>query len=286
MTPAPEPPLRRLPIPVRPIRCETIGSFLTRLAYANDLRIPHLLDLTAIARHERWVITPATEDHHGWSPSTPHRIAALTGRPLTSLATAFPVVAEFLSPEPATAVTPEARLLRACRHCTAARNITGMVIVRARPHDYLCIRHRLWHHGIGDVDLTAIPEVVDAQRRHNRQVRTFAPGTVAHAHRQAHDVIDGWLAECWHPALTSRWQHRLQLMHAEGARHPSPQISIITHPELLSVAGLLLASSRRHLDLGKEATARLGFPCRPCPRDPLARQLTRHPRQPKAGKLR
>ena len=37
--------------------------------------------------------------------------------------------------------------LRACGHCTAAKNVTGMVIIRARPCDYLCLRHQQWLRG-------------------------------------------------------------------------------------------------------------------------------------------
>lgn len=270
----PAEPLRRLPIPVRPFHRETIGSFLTRLAHTNDLRVPHLLELTAIASREPQEITPATDDHHGWSPSTPHRIAALTGRPLSNLAVAFPVIAEFLAPAPATPAPSAAKLLRACRYCAAARNITSMIIVRARPQDYLCIQHRLWHHGIGDVDLTAIPQLVDAQRRHNRRVRTLLPAAIAQAHQQARDIIDEWLTEPWQPALIEHWQQRLPVLHAAGARHPSPQLNVVTHPELLAVADLLLTAANRHLNLENEAAARLGIPYRPHPGDPLTHLLT------------
>jgi hypothetical protein len=33
-------------------------------------------------------------------------------------------------------------LLRACGRCTAAKKVTGMVILRARARDYLCLRHQ------------------------------------------------------------------------------------------------------------------------------------------------
>jgi len=279
----PAEPLRRLPIPVRPFHRETIGSFLTRLAYTNDLRVPHLLERTAIASREPREITLATDDHLGWSPSTPHRIAALTGRPLSNLAVVFPVTAEFLAPAP-TPAPSAAKFLRACRYCAAARNITSMIIVRARPQDYLCIQHRLWHHGIGDVDLTAIPQLVGAQRRHNRRVRTLLPAAVAHAHQRARDIIGEWLTEPWQPVLIERWQRRLPLLHAAGARHPSPQLNVVTHPELLAVADLLLTAAHRHLNLENEAATRLGLPGRPQPGDPLTRRLTQpaeHPRRTK-----
>ena len=135
MTPPPDPELpRRLPFPTRPFHRETAGSFLTRLAYDNNLRIPHLLALAGIATYTR-SFTPATDDTRGWSAQTPDRIAALSGRSLPEMAAAIPALAM-------TAAT-SSRPLRACPRCTAAKNITGIVIIRARPHDYLCIRHRL-----------------------------------------------------------------------------------------------------------------------------------------------
>lgn len=54
---------------------------------------------------------------------------------------------------------PDTTLLRACRHCTAGRNVTGMVIIRARASDYLCIRHQQWLRGIHRPSLAALPEV-------------------------------------------------------------------------------------------------------------------------------
>ena len=110
--PAAAEPLRRLPVPVRLIARETIGSFLTRLAFANSLHVPHLLTLAAITTDQR-SYSPATDDTRGWSESTPGRIAALAGRPLPELAAAIPLLA--------TMTPADTAPLRACGHCTAAK---------------------------------------------------------------------------------------------------------------------------------------------------------------------
>jgi hypothetical protein len=275
MPPPPEP-LRQLPFTARPFRRETIGSFLTRLASANRVRIWHMLHLTAISVREQREFTPATDDWTGWSPSTPHRIAALAGRPVGSLAAAFPAVGQFLA-DPARPPSPQAgKLQRACRHCAAARNITSMVIVRARPHDYLCVRHRLWHHGLRDIDLRPLPQVTDAQRQHDRHVRKLPASDIADAHQQARDIIEEWATRSWHPDLTGQWQHRLRLIGAGGTRHPSPWLDAVTHPELLTVASLLLTARSRAADAEREAQARLGFAYQPFPGEPLTQSL-RHP---------
>ena len=235
MTPSPEPP-RQLPFTPRPFRRETIGSFLTRLACANRIRIWHLLQLTAINVQEQREFTPATDDWLGWSPSTPHRIAALTGRPLAALSAAFPAIAGSQA-QPACPPAPQAgKIQRACRHCTAAQNITSMVIVQARPHDYLCVRHDLWHHGIRDIDLRPLPQVTDAQRRH-------------------------------------QWQYRLRIIGAADARHPSPWLNAVTHPELLSVASMLLSARHRDINAEREMQSRLGFPYQAYPGEPLTLSL-------------
>lgn len=103
----PAEPLRQLPFTPRPFRRETISSYLTRLASANRIRIWHMLQLTAISAQQQRGFTPATDDWLGWSPSTPHRIAALAGRQLAALTAAFPAVAGFLA-DPARPPAPHA----------------------------------------------------------------------------------------------------------------------------------------------------------------------------------
>lgn len=283
MTPWAEP-LRQLPFTARPFRRETIGSFLTRLASANRIRTWHMLQLTAISIQQQRGFTSATDDSRGWSPSTPHRIAALAGRPLASLTAAFPAVKEFLTQPARPPILQAGKIHRACRRCAAAQNITSMVIVRARPHDYLCIRHCLWHHGIRDIDLRPVPQVTDAQRRHNQHVKTLPASDVARAHQQARDIIDEWITWSWQPALIGQWQHRLRLIGAAHARHPSPWLNAVTHPELLAVASLLLAARQRDIDAEREAPSRLGFPYQPCPGEPLALSLLNSgKRQPLLG---
>ena len=156
-----------------------------------------------------------------------------------------------------------------------------MVIVRAQPHDYLCARHSLWHHGIRDIDLRPLLQVTDAQRRHDQRVKTMPTADVADAHQQARRIIDEWIAWSWHPALTGQWQHRLRLIGAGNPRHPSPWLNAVTHPELLTVASLLLAARHRSIDTEREVPARLGFPYQAYPGEPLTLSLTQlQKRQP------
>jgi hypothetical protein len=170
--------LRRLPVAVRPAGRETIGSFMTRLARANSLRIPHLLALAAISGTRDF--TPATDDTRGWSRPTPERIATLAGRPLPALAAAIPLLATMT---PATSPP-----LRACGRCTAAKNINGMVIIRARPGDYLCTRHQQWLRGPHRPGLAALPEVIAAQHRHDKRTQALPDAGTARAYHLASDI--------------------------------------------------------------------------------------------------
>jgi hypothetical protein len=264
---APDEPPRRLPVPVRLIARETIGSFLTRLAFANSLRVSHLLSLAGISRARPF--TAATDDDAGWSASTPDRIAALAGRALPELAAAVPLLAGLAPAGTA--------LLRACGHCTAAKNVTSMVIVRASPRDYLCIRHQRWLRGIRRPSLAALPEITESQRRHDKHTANVPEQDIARAHEQAREITGQWLTSGWHPALTERWQYRHHRL-AAAARSPEAVLAdVITHPEMLAVATLLISSQRTPGTPPRDIASRLGFPypSHPHPLDPLQKHLAR-----------
>jgi hypothetical protein len=262
--------VRRLPVSARLIARETIGSFLTRLAFANSLRVPHLLALAAVTTDTR-SFSPATDDTRGWSESTPDRIAALAGRPLPELAVAIPLLA--------TMTPADTALLRACGHCTAAKNVTGMVIIRASVRDYLCPRHQLWLRGIHRPSLAAVPEVTDSQRRHNRRTAIVRDQDITQAHRQARDITGQWLASGRHPALTERWQNRHRRLTAALPGPETVLADVITHPEMLAVARLLISSHRSPGIRPRDIADHLGFPypSRPHPLDPLQNHLSQLP---------
>lgn len=260
--------LRQLPVPVRPVARETVGSFLTRMALANSLRVPHVLALTAISSSQRY-FSPATDDTRGWSESTPERIAALACRALPDLAAAIPLLA--------TRTPAAGALMHACRHCAAAKNITGMMIIRARPGDYLCTRHQQWLRGLRLPSLAALPELAASQRRHDRRTREVPDAEIARAHQQARDITAEWLESGWHPVLTDRWHERNRRL---AAAIPGPEIlhtDVITHPEMLAVTRLLITAQHSPGTRPGDIAGRLGFPypSRPHPLEPLRTCLSR-----------
>jgi hypothetical protein len=166
--------------------------------------------------------------------------------------------------------------LRACGHCTAAKNVTGMVIIRARARDYLCLRHQQWLRGIHRPSLAALPEVTHSQRRHDRHTGNVPDEDIARAHLQARDITGQWLAAGWHPALTERWRDRHRRLSAALTGPEAALTEVITHPEMLAVARLLIASQHAPRTSPGQISASLGFdyPSRPHPHDPLHRRLS------------
>jgi hypothetical protein len=255
-------------LPARLIARETIGSFLTRLAFANSLRIPHLLALAAITTGQR-SFTPATDDTRGWPESTPGRIAALAGRPLAELAAAIPLLA--------TMTPADTAPLRACGHCTAAKNVTGMVITRARARDYLCLRHQQWLRASTAPAWRPCPKSPAASAATTGAPRTSPTRTLrAPAGRPGTSPASGW-----HPDGIPRSPSAGRTGTAAWPPcSPGPEAvltDVITHPEMLSVARLLISSHRSPGIRPWEIAARLGFryPTSPHPPDPLQNHLSR-----------
>jgi hypothetical protein len=154
------------------------------------------------------------------------------------------------------------------------------VIIRARPRDYLCVRHQQWLRGIHRPSLAALPEVAESQRRHDRRTMDVPDQDITRAHRQAQDITGQWLAAGWHPALTERWLGRHRRLAAAIGEPQLVLTDVITHPEMLAVARLLISSQRTAGIRPQEIAARLGFPYpgSPHPLDPLQSHLSRLPR--------
>jgi hypothetical protein len=165
-----------------------------------------------------------------------------------------------------------------------------MVIIRASPRDYLCVRHQRWLRGIARPSLAALPEVPESQRRHDRRTAPVPDQDIARAHEQARDITTQWLEAGWHPALTERWQNRHHRLSAAIHRPEAVLADVITHPEMLAVAGLLISSQRTPGTPSRDIASRLGFPypSRPHPLDPLQKRLARlaqvMPDQPRPDK--
>ncbi len=235
-----EPP-RRLPVTITPFTAETIGSFLTRLARENSLRIKTLIQWLGPPLTRRQ-ITPVTDTMAHWQSTNLIRLEHLTGRPLNRLALALPALTDTLAGRES---DPTSSVIRACRSCTAAKGIAPPVYRRARPHEHLCQRHRRWLRAATDTDLTRAPEVLTAQNQLNALAgRHDEDAMISDALREAHKVISAWLTRTWHPALNQRWDSRLSSLLGQDAPRPSAPaatVPAVIHPEVVTITSAILS---------------------------------------------
>ena len=77
--------------------------------------------------------------------------------------------------------------------------------------------------------------------------------------------------------MTERWQHRHHRLAAAVPRPEAVLADVITHPEMLAIARLLISSQRTPGIRSKDIADRLGFPypIRPHLLDPLQKHLSR-----------
>jgi len=227
--------LRRLPVTLGPVHDETLGSYLHRLAVANNRPASFLARLLGPLPPE---FSPLSNTTTGWNSHSPDHLATLSGRPTPHLARALPALAEFLSPHGPGQRT-ERLISRPCRCCTARRSPTASVVITLSPaHVHLCPRHQLWTRSTHDIPLAALPEVIKAQRRLDQ---------LARRHRQtrraldlARKIVEDWSASGMPIDLGKEWTDRLDRVEAlavskkisvEDRSHLAafPEIVVLTH---------------------------------------------------------
>ncbi|MDJ0347538.1 TniQ family protein [Streptomyces sp. H10-C2] len=227
--------LRRLPVTLGPVHDETLGSYLHRLAVANNRPASFLARLLGPLPPE---FSPLSNTTTGWNSHSPDRLATLSGRPTPHLARALPALAELLSPHRPGQRT-ERMISRPCRCCIARRSPTASVVITLSPvHVHLCPRHQLWTRSTHDIPLVALPEVVEGQRRLDQ---------LARRHRQtgraldlARKIVEDWSASGMPIDLGTEWTDRLDRVEAlavskkisaEDRSHLAafPEIVVLTH---------------------------------------------------------
>jgi len=160
----PDPP-RPLPRTVIPVCGQYYLDYISRLADANHLE---LLELTeALDDPAAVILDPGRRRQH-----QQERLAAAAGQPLARIARLYWDDAGLYLRDP----DGFRQLLRpACRRCTARRGITAPIACRLPPHQTVCRRHRLWtglaaRTHAAQLDIGPLPEILQAQRRHDAQL--------------------------------------------------------------------------------------------------------------------
>jgi hypothetical protein len=258
-------PPRLLPIPLTPLHHELLGSYLHRLAEANHLTIQALAHEIGPGRYH----ARDTESLSGWTPRTVSRLAALTGTGTAALLRALPVLqkitSQVLNPPaaPPGAITAS-RHTHACRLCAARHGVIGMAIVRAFPHQRICLRHSRWHGG-GDQRMLwpLLPETLQANQRHRRLVRQHALPAISQDHLHAQTLTRQWLTRNGPPELQRRWQRRLDLLgedtYGDPNRPGTDRIELVTYPETVTLTSLIASKHTTPGGFLTEAARRLGI---------------------------
>jgi hypothetical protein len=231
--------LSRLPDPVPPARHELAASYISRLATIHGLDINDL-----------WVQVTRREDSGGLRRVViPERLVALTGRSIHDFAGALP---ELRDPEPDWAMFRHQPQI-GCQRCDAKH--PGGPVTRILPHHrYVCTGHRLWI-GPPDInrpaaDLSHLPAVVQAQRRHMRILRT-------HGWAATYDTMLTAFTFCGHigslpvPPRNRRhvwhtWDARAHVLIPAGNEHKTFNTSKLfaaVYPEAVDLAVIIASPS-------------------------------------------
>jgi hypothetical protein len=237
-------PPRPLPRTAAPVPGEYYLDYISRLAGASHLDLAELTG--ALDDAAAVTLDPGHRRQH-----QQERLAAAASQPLARIARLYwDDPGDYLR-------DPERfrRILRpACRHCTARHGITGPVACRLPPHLTVCRRHRLWigsaaRTHAGQLDISPLPEILRAHRRHLAQLRHHNWQDVEAAVSDATRAIYGALrGGTWIPGQRQRlrqlapgtWDQALAGVlgnHGRQDDNPGqPAIQIAIYPDVVWLA--------------------------------------------------
>jgi hypothetical protein len=232
--------LRPLPRPVRPMRNETLSSYLRRIASANRLDSDELRSYVAADNHKRARVPL-------------DRLAVLSGQPRLALQRA---IFEFWPPagDPAEHGRPSLHSPEriACTLCMARRDVRSVAIVRLNVEDLLCQRHLRW---LGDSSrsiednqpaLATQPDIVKANRLHRLVIRRHGRTIADAAFRDAQEVCAGWRRRCEH---NEGFQQLMSRFHPGQWRafETDPTVEAAAYPQTVALTRILASPTLREM---------------------------------------
>jgi hypothetical protein len=186
------------------VQDETLTSYIERLAAANHSQVVSLVDYLNPGASQpdgplHWAIRS-----NKVAPRAPlATLATASGFSVTVLAYALPELRD--QHHSATDLKVEGRNVYgnpntrrlACRHCMAAKRISHPVTLWMRHDQNVCRCHSLWvgpgaQRPSDQIELSRTPEVIHAQRRHNRLLRRHDRVQVQRAFADAAHISDRW----------------------------------------------------------------------------------------------
>jgi TniQ len=249
MTPRWPPLPRRLPRTLAPLRHETYASYLSRLAAANRVSFD---DLDEIAHLD--------DD----DPATVDQLAALTGHPASALLHAIPELFHHRAIDTTALAsgcpTPKQfinDIRPPCRRCAAASGADPDIARVWATHDVnICVRHRLW---IGDgndqpahqLDLRPCPDIVQAQIRHQRILRSRGRPAARAAFHAAHGL---WANMSAAPGYTRQRDARTPCVCAQASATTAEEAvnNAATYPETVAFTAILASPCWRAIALSRK----------------------------------
>jgi len=246
MTPRWPPLPRRLPRTPAPLRHETYESYLARLAAANSLSFDDLDEIAHLYDDD-----PAGLD----------QLTALTGYPAAALLHAIPALfhhqAAGTTALDGTSPTPREfinDIRPPCRRCAASAGADpGTARVWAAHDACVCVRHQLW---IGEgndqpshqLDLGSHPDIVHAQIRHQRIVRSRGRPAARDAFNAARGL---WLTMSTTPGYSSQREARTARVRAQASAEEAVS-NAVTYPETVAFTAILASPHWRAIVLSRK----------------------------------
>lgn len=254
-------PPQQLPVKVRPLRLETLTSYATRLAAANELARPTTLIRALGHPHGNLTATTMHDYDLALNPLALAQLETFTGIPTTRLRKSLPAV-NHRTDLPGD--LPRTRLIRCwdlrppCDGCAA--RVPGTPTIRTYQHQFppICVRHRRWLDGDkvhSQIDLTKASEIITAHRRYLRLHDRIAVDAEAREwfRRQlftATEIVKAWVIPSRHdhPRLHQTWTARPAAVHPWlTIAYPS---DVLVFPEAVALAEIITDLNwRRHVTM-------------------------------------
>ncbi|WP_018586204.1 TniQ family protein [Salinispora arenicola] len=247
---------QRLPVRVRPMRGETVISYVFRLADANDLARPTIL-LGALGRPTRGLTRSLVNDFDiRVNQHSLDRLETFTGIPAARLRKALPGLHRLddTLPEEIPAFRPSRAwgLHDYCDQCAARLPAQHTIRVYSLYFPKLCRKHRVWF--ADRTDLTNTPEIITAHRRYGRLLA--ATGDRQWAYGQLHratQIIMDWAPHSYRlvPRLHERWEARGKAL--PGFHTPHNPTHLLVYPEAVALTEVFCDLEwRRHIAMVRE----------------------------------
>ena len=238
-----------MPFQVRPIRGETTLSYVFRLATTNELIKPTTLlrsigQPSSNAQPHQYMLRDGFEVELN-APAL-QRLVVFAGIPLQRLRRCLPLPAFTGAADdhgtPRLAMVGAVSQTRShCTLCIARLPRTPPIKVYHGHAPVICPRHHRWL-GIptapGQFDLSNTPEIVTANRRRDRLLRSLHdPRWTDTQFRAAEWVTTSWSGmahQLWHRPLTERWKQRSTSIATAAGRTPPERLVVLPETAVLA----------------------------------------------------